>query len=968
LVRFDGARFSIFDSDNTPALRNNRITSLFEDRGGTLWIGHETGDLTKLQSGVFASVEVPGSWTAGKILRIGADEDEELWLMNKEGFLARLSDGRFLSPGDDSGAVPGLVTICKDGLGNLWALRGGRIGLLKQGRVTLIRSDDETRGAPVEAICASRDGGLWAVSGRRVRKWKQGNWSDGGLGGSAPIDGVTALQETHRGEVVVGTADQGLYLLSSNGTFQHFTRTNGLAQHWIACFCVDREGNVWVGSGNGGLSLLRPVNFEAVNPPDRWNSMAVLSVSAGSGGLWIGTEGAGLYRLEGGQWSRFGAEDGLANAYVWSALEDLKGRLWVGTWGGGLFVRHGQRFEMAPGLEGNRTPMTALLEGRNGELWVGTGSGLLRYEEGKAVWFGRKQGLKIPDVRAVHEDGEGTIWFGMSGGGLGCLKAGLLRQYRKADGLASDFVLCLHEDSERALWIGTGGSGLSRLKGGRFSSIGAREGLPRKVIVHIEDDGYGAFWMSTEGGILRVSKDELRRCADGERSRIKCVSYGRGDGLETTDCPSGFQPAGCKTADGRLWFPTRKGLAAVDPANLRTNLLSPAVYIEELLVDGRPFRDGGWEAEERKMGPALSPILPLPPPRPVSDGAKVLRVPPGRHRFEFDYTALSFAAPEKVEFKYRLEGWEPDWLEAGSKRSVAYNYLPPGDYRFRVIACNNDGVWNEAGAALGVTVLPHFWQTWLFKALAYLGGAAGAGGLVWVEARRRHRRKLELFERQHALERERARIAKDIHDDLGASLTRITMLTQSAHQDLQQPQAAAGHLKGIYSTARELTRAMDEIVWAVNPKHDTLDSVATYLVRFAQEFLAPAGIRCRLEMPVRLPAWTLTAEVRHNLFLAFKEALHNVVKHADASEVRISLEPQSASFALSVEDNGRGFVESEAAQQAALSGDRLGGGNGLENMRRRMAEVGGTCALETAPGKGTKVKFLVTTKEPYRQN
>jgi signal transduction histidine kinase len=377
--------------------------------------------------------------------------------------------------------------------------------------------------------------------------------------------------------------------------------------------------------------------------------------------------------------------------------------------------------------------------------------------------------------------------------------------------------------------------------------------------------------------------------------------------------------------------------------------------------------DGHSVVEAERTGNSAPPraamqecVLPL----STAAGSAALRVQPGRHRFEFNYTALSFAAPEKVQFKHRLEGLESDWIADGTKRSVTYNLLPPGDYRFRVIACNNDAIWNEQGAVLAMRVLPYFWQTWWFKTLAYLAGAAGVSGLVWFESRRRHRRKLESFERQRALERERARIAKDIHDDLGASLTRIAMLTQSASKELQHPEVASAHLKRIYGTARELTRAMDEIVWAVNPRHDTLDSVATYLSRFAQDFLEATSVRCRLQMPVRLPTWALSAELRHNLFLAFKEALHNVVKHAQASEVRISLAPQSSSFTLSVADNGRGFAEKNAAAQTELVGDRLSAGNGLENMRRRMEEVGGSCLLETVPGKGTTVSFIVELK-PY---
>jgi len=351
--------------------------------------------------------------------------------------------------------------------------------------------------------------------------------------------------------------------------------------------------------------------------------------------------------------------------------------------------------------------------------------------------------------------------------------------------------------------------------------------------------------------------------------------------------------------------------------------------------------------------PNRAGIIGFPTPQP-------LRIGPGRHRFEFRYTALSFVATPKVQFKYKLEPLDPDWVSAGARRVAPYSYLPPGEYTFHVKACNNDDVWNEEGAWVAFRVLPFFWQTWWFQGGAVLSGAGAVGAGVLSIARRRERRKLEQLERQRALERERARIARDIHDDLGASLTRIGMLSQTARGELEgQPQAAAD-VDRIYHIAREVTRAMDEIVWAVNPKHDTLDSLVTYLGRFAQQFLSAASVRCRLDEPVNLPAWNLTAEIRHNVFLAFKELLNNVVKHAQATEVRVALELQADGFVLLVADNGRGFDWSTRKTVAvAEDGARLAGGNGLLNVQKRLEEVGGRAHWDTAPGEGTRVRLTV---------
>jgi signal transduction histidine kinase/ligand-binding sensor domain-containing protein len=936
LARFDGVRFVVFTDTSTPGLQSSRVTSLFEDTDGDLWIGHETGGLTRFKDGEFAAMEIRAAWKSGKIIAMGMDAAREIWLVNEEGLLARLRDGLVLTP--RSGPAPGIVSFAIERQGHLWIVRDGQASRLLGEKLVPVDFDAGPAVSYVQGICASRRGGLWVASDGRLRKWQDNRWITDL--GEAPwgLSGIISLIETRDGSLATGTVDSGLYLVIPGTGALNFNRTNGLPQNWVRSLCEDREGNLWIGAGSGGLVALRAGKVATVNPPDQWQGRAVLSVCvARDGAMWIATEGAGIYRFHGDEWKRFAENEGLANLFVWSVSEDREGRIWAGTWGGGLYLLRGDRFERAPGLENFTVPVTAIFHAQQGTSWVGTGDGLLLYETGRMTWFGSQQGLELPDVRAVAQAGDGTIWFGMSGGGLGQLKDGVTRQFRKRDGLSSDFVHALRLDEDGTLWIGTAGGGLNRLKDGRFATINTERGLPATVICHIEEDRLGYFWMSSHSGILRVSKEELNRCANGEIDSVSCLTYGKGDGMPTLECSGGLQPAGGRTQDGRLWFPTTKSLVSVNPAEVKRNQLPPPVVIEQMLVESQPVV---------VSGAAGTP----------------LRVPAGRQQFEFQYTGLSFTVPEKVRFRHRLEGLETKWLDSDTKRVANYSYLSPGRYTFHVQACNNDGVWNEDGAALAFVVLPHFWQTWWCRVLAGLLFAAMVAGTVLLTTRHRMRLKLERIEHQRAVERERARIAKDIHDDLGASLTRITMLSQSARGELDSAPEAAADVDRIYRTARELTRAMDEIVWAVNPQHDTLDSLATYLGRFAQDFLNAVHIRCRLDVPMQLPPWLLTAEVRHNLFLAFKEALNNAVRHADASEVRVSLTIESEGFALRIEDQGRGFAGEKAAR--ATDSGRLAAGNGLANMHQRLAEIGGRAEIHSTPGKGTTVTFFVPHKVP----
>jgi signal transduction histidine kinase/ligand-binding sensor domain-containing protein len=937
LARFDGVRFTVFDDHNTPELHSSRVTSLFEADEGTLWIGDESGGVTKFKDGKFQAVDFHAAWSGGKIYGIGTDEAGDVWLLNEEGLLARVKDGLLLTP--EPGTATKLVEMARSRSGTIWVARNGKVSVLTRGRLTALPFEEAALNNYVQGICAARDGGLWVAGDRRVRKWKENRWTEDL--GAVPWEEIPvhSFVETSRGVLAAGTSDHGFYLVFPGEPAEtlNFTRTNGFPSDWVISLCEDHEGNLWVGTGGAGLVVVRPNNVQTISPPDQWQGRAVLSVNTGrEGALWVGTEGAGLYCFRDGTWTHFGPDEGIRNSYVWSVAEDAQGRLWVGTWGGGLFVRNGARFDFAPGTENITPPMPAMLCAREGGLWLGTETGLLRYQDGKTVWVTGSGGETLRDVRAVAEDRAGAVWFGMAGGGLGCLQGDQVRLFRKADGLSSDFVECLHFDGDGTLWIGTFGGGLNRLKQGKFAVVNRSRGLPNDVIGDIEDDGLGFFWMSSHGGIFRVSRAELDRCADGQIGQVHCLTYGIGDGLPTLECSEGLQPAGCKTPDGRLWFPTSKGLVSVNPQAVAANPWPPPVVMEKLLVDDRLAAEAG-------AFPAW------------------LKIPPGRHRFEFQYTGLSFVAPEKVRFKCRLTGMDADWVNAADKRIATYNYIPPGDYTFQVIACNNDGVWNATGARLAFTVLPFFWQTMWFRVLAWTLIVAASGGLVWFDMRRRMRRKLERIERQRDIEHERARIAHDIHDDLGAHLTRITMLSESARGELDDPAQAAAGLNQIYDTARELTRAMDEIVWAVNPRHDTLESLASYLEKFAQDLLATAGIRCRLDLPVQFPDWRLTAEVRHNLFLAFKEAIHNVVKHSAASEAQIRLVAKTASFELAIEDNGRGFTPGARKEPLDDSG-RFSSGNGLDNMAQRLAEIHGRCDIQSAPGQGTKVVFTVPLK------
>ena len=969
LVRFDGERFTVYTSGSTPGLQDSSATALCEDAQGRIWIGHESGGLTRLEGNVFQAVN-SGVEPGGSVIGLAVDAQGDVWQASERGGLRRVRDGLAFA------VVPGVagppnapLELTADRARNLWVTQDGKAARVVEN--TLVPWPQTNRPWAVLRLCASREGGLWALTDTGIRRWRDDAWKPGTSAmpwGSGP---VSLLRDTATAGLVAGTLSQGLFYRKGDSNWQNLNRTNGLPDDWIRALVEDREGNLWIGT-SGGLTVLRPRKVQMHSPPDGWRGKPVMPVlPRGNGEIWAGTEGAGVYRLKDGEWSHFGAEEGLENQFVWTLLEDRRGQLWAGTWRGGIFRLEGERFVRVPELAAITESVTALAESADGALWLGTGMGLARFRDGRLEWFGRDSAPRLPDVRAIALAPDGAVWLGTARHGLARLQNGQVRTFGAAEGMPSRAIITLHFELPDTLWIGTLDQGLIRCRAERFAVVGPTNGLPNATLFHVADDGRGYFWFSSPTGIFRAAKADLNACADGATNAVNFVHYGRSEGLASPTCTGGFQPSGARTLDGRLWFPTARGLAELNPAEVRPNLLPPPVFIEEASLDGEPA--------------ALEENQPTPP-------SLKLVVPPGRHRVQVRYSGLSYSSPERVRFRYQLEGLEGDWVNVGTRRTVFYSFLLPGRYVFRVTAGNNDGIWQEQPAELVILVLPAWWQTWWFQVGVVSGAVAGLSAAVWLTTRARLRRRLELLAREQALERERARIAQDIHDDLGASLTRISMLSESAFDEPPDPRETTRSLAQISATARELTRAMDEIVWAVNPRHDTLDSLVNYLVRFAQDFLSAAGMRCRLDVPLQLPERHLRAELRHNLFLAYKEALHNAVKHARATEVRVSLQvvpgeqdgewrmenggevpssilhppssnPFPHAFRLVVADNGRGFrPQSESAPgggQPASEPGRIASGNGLANMRHRLEQIGGRCEVDSAPGEGARVSFTV---------
>lgn len=927
LARFDGQSFTVFDPETTPGLPAAPIVALFEDRPGNLWIGAESAG-TFLQSGAaLTPVDVGRGTRDSRVVSIGEDELGTVWLYTADGRLARHRQGQV-----DVWTLDGLGAAGYRGMvfergGPLWLGHpGGAVGLnvAASQETRLLVVDAQWTVGRLDLLVASRRGGYWRLADGVIEKWST-NRFERRLGtypwGSAR---AAAACEDRDGNLAVGTLGAGVFWFDETGKPANISTNEGLSHNFVLSLHADDEGSLWVGTDGGGLNRVRRQLFETIPGSLR---QVVQSVAAQPDGtLWVGYNGGGVDIVRDGQGRRLGATEGLVPAPVRAVLPARDGAVWVGTWGAGLFRWDGGRLVRTGALL--PPVVTALFEDREGRVWAGTGGGLARQEAEAWRLLAEAEGLPAGAVRAITQGPDGRLWIGVAGGGVNVSTGDRFSRVSGApEGLATSEVSCLLADADGVIWVGTSGQGLARIEEERWTRYTTKEGLVSNSLGYLLEDDLGHLWIGSNAGLMRVAKAALARFARGEASFIPCRAFGKSDGLPTRECTQGSQPGAWKTADGRLWFSTIQGLASVDPARVAVDPRPPPdVLISAVLVDGQPQGPSGLR----------------------SSVPEEIVVPAGRQQIEIRYTSVNLGAPDRVRFRHRLDS-EDGWTEVGNEREVRYNRLPPGEYRFQVTACNEDGVWNEAGRTLRLVLQPPFWRTpW------FLGGSgaallAGIVAAVHFASTQRLRRQVARLRQQEAVEKERRRIARDIHDQLGASLTQIALLGELVEGDKESPGDVEVHGRQIAQSARETARALDEIVWTVNPSNDTLEGLANYLCKYAQDYLGTAGLRHRVEMPAALPATPLSPELRHNVFLAAKEAVTNVVRHAHAESAWVRLQADSREFSVEIQDDGRG--------PAGMDSDRARTRNGLRNMRQRLEDVGGRCTIEPAPGRGTIVRL-----------
>lgn len=922
ITRFDGQRFVTLSPEDLPPALPTLLRGIHFDRRGNFWI---YGDQGIWQHTGMSWKPIVRKEEGARAVRLLDDPAGGVVCITQR-FLFRVTDASveriaFLGEGMINDA-----TFCPDGTLRVAADDGiYRLSkaafekeeiLLDPDRFTLLKT------TPSGALLAKGRKGFAIRDQEGWRHWK----------------GRERLYERKiHSDAILLESDEDFWVAGNvvghiaGSDYKEFGRRDGFVTSTVHHIFKDRSGSLWLAT-RGGLYQLRLRTVQVLHNTTGVGSDTFLSVmETKAGDLLCGVEGAGLLHGSPQSLDPLALDGFPSHASVTSLLEGKDGTWWIGTKGDFLWSREAQDGALRRNVRSDET-ITALLESHDGTMYAGTWSGLRRVEPEKASSLRLAGGMPHVAVHALLQDRNGQIWAGHQHEGLvGFRSTNVVARLTSANGLPDGSVRALCEDPYDGLWIGTLKGLVWRRQNGVCIRFGEKEGLPDDDIRQILIDPADGLWLSTATGIVRIERRDAEAIALKQKKTFLVREYGIPEGLDSEECPAGYGHTSLRLRDGRLLFCTLRGLAVVSTNHLPT---PPRIVATARVEDVRADDQLLWTRS--LSAPATLPAIPL------KAGTRMLSL---------RYTVPEYQAPDRIRFRHRLEGLEADWSESTGSRIVHYQNLPPGRYTLRLSMRLRNGDWIDQGTIATLELPALFRQTTLFKALLVLCGLLCVGALVGYAERRRHLRRIALLEHEHAIEQERSRIARDLHDDIGAALTRVAILGNLTQADAGSEETTRLHGQELFNTAQRMTRSLREIVWALNPRSGSIEDCINFMTQYAQQFLRESGLHCRLDIPDQLPDATLDARARHALLMAFKEALNNAVKHAGTAGLTVRFATEATLLKVCVEDKGCGMD--------TLTAESANKGHGLDAMQQRMRDCGGSFELKSQPGAGTTVVFAV---------
>ena len=925
LARFDGARFKIFKKSNTPALPMNRISTVLVDAHGRLWIWTEDPNtLVLYEQGKFRAFVKGIDFNADFIYNCFMEESgPRFWSGND---VYAYDQGKFELRQAESIQPPRVFSA----LDSMWVTTGDGYYGINQKQSTFYKKDAQLPFDPRKATLAESaeiDGGLWflvplGLQDYRLCVFRNGQFTISSVTIKAPKF-FTADREKNLwlGDFYLGVRRITIASIRQDDPsrlkVEHFSPANGLASNNPTTMLADRDGNTWIGT-NKGLQLLiaePPVTvYSKASGLPTENIYSIVQDKAGA--IWFGAWDNYLIKYSN---NTFTPEQ---KKWVQALFVDRESRLWAGA-SGGVYYREGDNPQWSSLYEKLKTPpvdqlmVTVISQDRNGDIWFGGGGGISRYQLGLIKTFRVTDGLPESEVTAFLQTSSGEIWVGTRVG-LAQLIDEKFVALKSPNEVLRTFVRSLYEDHDGTLWIGTYDSGLFRYKNGKATKINSANGLFSDGVFCILEDEGGWFWMNSNQGIHRVRRDELNQFADGQIARVNSVSYGPDDGLLNVEGNGGKQPAGLKASDGRLWFPTAGGVAVIDPKNATRNSGPLPILIEDVKIDQNE----------------------------VEPQAAVIRLEPGQSTVEIAYTAMSFVGPDRVRFRYRLEGLDLNWTEVGSRRVAYFSHLPYGEYTFRVIAANADGTWNTSGATIRLVVLAPFYRRAWFYALIALALFSVLAAIYVYRTRQLQAINAARADFTRRLidseENERRRIALELHDSLGQSLVVIRNRALMSLNKPDEHERMLDQMREISEASASALQEAREIAHNLHPgqiEHLGLPAALSGLVQSVQ-----SGSSIQFESKIEQPRNPVSRDEAINLYRIAQESLSNLIKHSNASHAVVTLNETNSRLYFSVEDDGQG-----------ITATKLESGLGLKGIRERAQIINADLQIQSSGGKGTRV-------------
>ncbi len=953
LARFDGQRFRVLDRLNTPQLPSNAIRALLPDRDGSLWIATRRG-LALWHSDQLTVFTTAEGLIDDDVRCLVQGADGSLWIGTASGLGRRRSDGIFTAYTEDHGLPHRTVAaLAEDRDGVLWIGTEDGLGRFKDEQFsTALTVADGLVHPHIRALYEDQPGNLWIGTDGGLQRLRAGSLDRtftvaDGLG--HPV--VSAFGEDADGQLWIGT-DGGLSRLGSDGLKAYGLQTPaGTPGNRVRALWRDHENSLWVGTGLLGLLRLRRSQITVLGSPEGLiDDLVWVTYQDRSGAVWIGTN-IGLSRIDqDGSMSHYTVADGLPGADVRSLLEDREGNLWIGTETDGLArLRDGKiaTLKNVHGLAGKG--IFTMLEDAHGDLWFGTEAGLSRWRDGRFETFTTTEGLSHDRVWSLYQDSSSTLWIGTDSG----LTRWTGEQLEAVPLPSPDIAKTITGEADGTLWIGTAENGLLRYRDGHFDVFSVDDGLFDHLIHRILDDGQGWLWMSSNQGLFRVQKSQLEDFAAGRVERLRSISYSEEQGMRSRECNGGGEPAGIRTRDGRLWFPTIQGVSIVDPQRQDLNEVAPPVHLERVLVDNQA----------------------------VDLGAAPVELPPRARELDLRYVALSFRDADNVSYRYQLRGFDRDWVDAGGRRSAHYTNLAPGKYTFQVIAANSDGKWNAEGDTLEIRVLPAFYQTWSFYVLCAAIALLLGPSIHWFRVRQLVRRNRVLLQTKAELELKNAesraksaemeRFTYAVSHDLKSPLVTVRGFLGMIRKDLAQGRLdrAEKDLERIYTATSRMQRLIDELLElsrigrvVSEPREVSMFELAWEAADAVSGRIGERGVE--LDVDAGMPP---VFGDRQRLLEVLQNLIDNAVKFLDEQPhpwVHVGWRRDGDETIYFVADNGRGIAPRYHEQVFGLferlDPDVEGTGIGLAMVRRIVELHGGRIWVESqGDGQGSTFCFTL---------